>query len=146
LEPFDSARIAIQELDRAVHETNGERRLAMSTWSAATRAMEVVDAVELSLEKGRTLDVHQQELTERLAFRGTMSALGCGLLLLGFFVFVSVSLFGAAEGKDRPLLFASWPILLLALLAAFLLLQFAPLLVVKKSRSPTADESTTDSV
>jgi hypothetical protein len=146
LESFDSASFSIREFDRAVRETDGERRLAMSTWSVATRAMEVVDAVELSLEKGRTLDVHQQELTDRLAFRGTMSALGCGLLLLGFFIFVAVSLFGAAEGKDRPLLITSWPIILLALLAGFLLLQFAPLLVVKKARSLAADENKIDSL
>jgi len=137
LEPYDAARDAVQQLEQAVTTTSGERRLEMSTWNSATRAMEVVDAIELSLEKGRTLDVHRQELTERLAFRGTMAALGCGLLLVGFCVFVLVTLFGTAEGKERPLLISSWPIILLAVLAFFLLLQCAPLLVAKKK--PRAD-------
>jgi len=139
LEPFDSARVAIQQLGQAIATTSAERRRDMSTWNSATRAMEVVDAVELSLEKGRTLDVHQQELTERLAFRGTMAALGCGLLLVGFCVFVLVTLFGTAEGKERPQLISSWPIVLLAVLAFFLLLQCAPLIVAKKK--PGADAS-----
>jgi predicted dehydrogenase len=137
LEPYDAARDAVQQLEQAVTTTSGERRLEMSTWNSATRAMEVVDAIELSLEKGRTLDVHQQELTERLAFRGTMAALGCGLLLVGFCVFVLVTLFGTAEGGERQKLISSWPILLLAVLAFFLLLQCAPLLVAKKK--PRAD-------
>ncbi|MCI0334851.1 MAG: hypothetical protein L0228_16680 [Planctomycetes bacterium] len=132
LEAYDSARVAIRQLEQAILETNAERRQGMCTWNAATRAMEVVDAVELSLEKGRTIDVHQQQLTEKLAFRGTMSAIGCGLLLVGFAVFVVVSLFGTAEGKDRPQLILSWPFFLLAVLALFLLLQFAPLLITRK--------------
>lgn len=136
LEPYDGARAAIQQLEQAVTSTNGEQRGEMSTWNSATRAMEVIDAIELSLEKGRTLDVHQQQLTERLAFRGTMAALGCGLLLVGFCVFVLVTLFGTAEGGERRQLISSWPMLLLAVLAFFLLLQCAPLLVAKK-KPPT---------
>ena len=132
LEPYDTARAAIQQLEQAVASTSGEQRAEMSTWNSATRAMEVVDAIELSLEKGRTLDVHQQQFTERLAFRGTMAALGCGLLLIGFCVFVLVTLFGTAEGAERRQLISSWPMLLLAVLAFFLLLQCAPLLVAKK--------------
>jgi hypothetical protein len=142
LESFDPARLAIQQFDRAINTTDGEQQLAMSTWSTATRDMEVADAIELSLEKGRTLDVHQQELTEQLAFRGTMSAIGCGLLFVGFFIFIGVSLFGAAEGKERPQLIASWPVILLAVLAFFLLLQCAPLLIGKSKKSRQTD--TTD--
>jgi len=143
LEPFDPARLAIRQLEQAVATTSAEGRQEWSTWNSATRAMEVVDAIELSLEKGRTLDVHQQELTERLAFRGTMAALGCGLLLVGFCVFVLVTLFGTAEGEERPRLIASWPIILLAVLAFFLVLQCAPLLVAKKKLpSEPADKDT----
>jgi hypothetical protein len=145
LDTYDPARNAIRELEQAIMVDDGERRLAKSTWNAATRAMEVVDAVELSLEKGRTLDVHQQELTERLAFRGTMAALGCGLLMVGFLIFTVVSLFGAAEGKERPKLISSWPVILLAVLAFFLLLQCAPLLVAKRKPHPESrDESGVD--
>jgi hypothetical protein len=137
LEPFDSAGTAIRQLAEAVSAASDAQRRDMCTWNAATRAMEVVDAIELSLEKGRTLDVHQQQLTERLAFRGTMAALGCGLLLVGFFVLALVSLFGAAEGEGNKKLISSWSIILLAVLAFFLLLQCAPLLITKKR--PNAD-------
>jgi hypothetical protein len=101
--------------------------------------MEVADAVELSLEKGRTIEVFQQQLTERLAFRGTMAALGCGLLLVGFLAIIFITLLGGAEGKDRPLLLPSWPLVLLAVLALFLLMQTVPLLIAKTKRS---DEET----
>lgn len=146
LDEFDPAASAIRQFAAAVTTEDGERRIAMSTWNTATRAMEVVDAIQLSLEKGRTLDVHQQELTERLAFRGTMAAMGCGLLMVGFLVFVGVSLFGAAEGKNRPQLIDAWPVVLLAVLAFFLLLQCAPLLVTKKraAAAKAAEVRTTD--
>ncbi len=137
LEPFDSARLAIRELAEAVAQTDATRRAACSTWDAATRAMEVVDAVELSLEKGRTIDVFQQQLTERLAFRGTMAALGCGLLLVGFLAIVFVTLLGGAEGVVGRRLLPAWPVVLLAVLAFFLLLQVIPLLVHKSRQGGT---------
>jgi hypothetical protein len=105
--------------------------------------MEVVDAVELSLEKNRTVDVHQQQLTEQMAFRGTMSAFGCGLLLIGFFALVIVTIIGGAENEGRRQLINSWPIILLAVLAVFLLFQFVPLLIVK--RRPASDKKVDDS-
>ena len=138
LEPFDAPRIAIQQLEQAVAETDGERRHDWSTWDTATRDMEIVDAIELSLEKGRMIDVHKQQLTEQLAFRGTMSAIGCGLLVVGFLVFFIVSLFGAAEGNDARKLIPAWPKILLAVLAFFLLLQFAPLLILGKKTGRNA--------
>lgn len=131
LEPYDPAGAAIRALAEAVAETDAARRAAMSTWDAATRAMEVVDAVELSLEKGRTIDVYQQQLTERLAFRGTMAALGCGLLMVGFAAIVFVTLLGGAEAAVGRRLLPAWPLVLLGVLAFFLVLQVIPLLVHK---------------
>jgi hypothetical protein len=125
------ARRAIERLATAVVNSNSEA----STWPAATRDMEVVDAVELSLQKGRTIEVFQQQLTEQLAFRGTMAALGCGLLLLVFFGVVGVAMLGGAEGMMRQRLAPAWPIILLAVLAFFLLLQAVPLLAQKSRKS-----------
>ena len=96
--------------------------------------MEIVDTIELSLQKGRTIEVHQQRLTEQLAFRGTMAAFGCGLLLLAFFALVVAGLLGDVLGvplKDY------WPIALLAVLAVFLLMQALPWLV--KRRRPMSN-------
>src|SRR5207248_1992378 len=110
-------------------------RAGFSTWEAATRAMEVVDAAELSLQKGRTIEVYQQQLTERLAFRGTMAAMGCGLLLVAFLAVVVVAVLGGAEGIVRQKVAPAWPLVLLAVLAFFLLLQAVPLLVRKSNRN-----------
>lgn len=134
LDAFDPAQTAISRLAKAVAETNAQRRAATTTWDAATRAMEVVDAVELSLQKGRTIEVFQQQLTEQLAFRGTMAALGCGLLLIVFAATILVAMLGGAEGMLRQRLAPSWPLLLLAVLAFFLLLQAVPLLARKANR------------
>jgi hypothetical protein len=134
LPPFDAPAHAIGQLSAAVSGAAGEDVTERSTWDAATRAMEVVDAIELSLQKGRTIDVYQQQLTERLAFRGTMAAVGCALLLGGFVITMLVTLLAGAAGGAAKRFVLSWPIMLLAVLALFLLLQAAPLLAGKTKR------------
>jgi predicted dehydrogenase len=136
LENYDPAHAAINRLAGAVADSDSlvERNLS-STWDAATRAMEVVDAADLSLQKGRTIEVFQQQLTERLAFRGTMAAMGCGLILVAFMVLVGVGILGGVEGLGRRHIVNSWSIVLLVLLAFFLLLQVVPFLAGKSSRS-----------
>jgi hypothetical protein len=96
--------------------------------------MEVVDAADLSLQKGRTIEVFQQQLTERLAFRGTMAAIGCGLIIVAFLAVVAVGLLGGAEGIVKQKIAPSWSIVLLAVLAFFLLLQAVPFLTLKTNR------------
>ena len=129
---FDPAASAIQRFTSAISTPTSADAPEVSTWQAATRAMEVVDAVELSLQKGRTIEVFQQQLTERLAFRGTMAAFGCGLLLLAFLAIVVIAILGGAEGMVREKIAPAWPLLLLAVLAFFLLLQAVPLLAQKR--------------
>jgi hypothetical protein len=134
-EAVNAARLAIDRFAAAVAETGNERRAAASTWEATTRDMEVVDAVELSLQKGRTIEVFQQQLTERLAFRGTMAALGCGLMLVAFFAVVGVAVIGGAEGMLGQRIAPGWPLVLLAVLAFFLLLQAIPMMVRKRKHN-----------
>lgn len=134
LPSFDSARIAIDELAAALPANGTAGSEAASTWQSATAAMEVVDTIELSLQKGRTIEVHQQRLTEQLAFRGTMAAFGCGLLLLVLIGLPILGLIGDVLGvplKDY------WPAILLAVLALFLGMQLLPWLV--KRPRPEAD-------
>ena len=109
------------QLDQAVHEqspTTGE-----VNWDQAVKAVEIVDAIQLSLQRGRTVDVHHQQLTEQLAFRGMMSIFGCGLLLLGFLILLAAGVLG---DTFYPPLFAWWPVGLAVLLVLFLLLQLVP--------------------
>jgi predicted dehydrogenase len=141
LSPLDVPSAAINRLAAAVAEPDAEHRAATSTWDKATQSMEVVDAIELSLQKGRTIEVHQQQLTEQLAFRGTMAAIGCGLLLVGFAVLVFATLMGGIEGVVDRKLIPAWPIILLAVLALFLLLQALPLLIPKTRRDAKPDDA-----
>ena len=141
LASFDAADEAIEQLAASVSQSDDRENSERSTWEAATQAMEVVDAIELSLQKGRTIDVHQQQLTERLAFRGTMAALGCALLLGGFVVTVLVTLLAGAAGGAGRRIVLSWPIVLLAVLACFLLLQAVPLLAGRSKRTRSRNSS-----
>lgn len=135
LPAFAPAPLAIQRFADAINAPGAEQRAAAATWDAATRSMEVLDAVELALQKGRTIEVFQQQLTEKLAFRGTMAAMGCGLLLVAFFAVVAVAMLGGAEGMVQQRLLPSWPLILLAVLAFFLFLQAIPLLAQKRITS-----------
>jgi hypothetical protein len=104
-----------------------------TTWPSALRAMELADTIEISLRRGRMIDVHRQQLTEELSFRGTMSAVGCGVLLLlpPLLIFAGwvAQLVGLQFNKNW------WAYGLFALLAAFLLIQFAPKLLIKKNQT-----------
>jgi hypothetical protein len=113
---------------RRFHDAVSNNREPTSTWPAALRAMELADTIEISLRRGRMIDVHRQQLTEELSFRGTMSAVGCGLLV------VMLPLLLVAGWLAEKLGFSLapyWAHALLVLLAVFLLFQFAPRLMGK---------------
>jgi predicted dehydrogenase len=138
VEPYDGPQLAMARLAAAL--AAGEDDAARSTWNRATSAMEVVDAVELSLQKGRSIDIHPQQLTEQLAFRGTMAALGCGMLVLALLAMLVAGVLGDVL-KLR--LARPWPLVLLLVLAVFLLLQAVPLLVARR-RKPRPDAADDD--
>jgi hypothetical protein len=139
LPPHHAPRVAIGQLAAAISPGDTNREAPASTWDAATRSMEVVDSVDLSLQKGRTIDVHQQQLTQQLAFRGMMAALGCGLLLVGFVVTVLVTLLGGAEGAGGRKIFPGWHLVLALVLSMFLLLQAVPLLASRAKKKPARE-------
>jgi hypothetical protein len=125
--------------------SEAERQAAdASTWPAALDAMELADSIEISLRRGRMIDVHHRELTEQLAFKGVMSAVGCGVLVV---VVPLMLVAGWIAGLVGIPLSAYWPHVLLAFLAAFLALQVLPKLLAKPAPAPasendeTADES-----
>lgn len=123
--PLDSADAAESAIERFVRSLNG-REAMTSSWPHALAAMELTDTIEISLRRGRMIEVHQQQLTEELAFKGTMSALGCGVLLL---IPPLLLLCGwIADLMGLPIA-RFWPHLLLLLLALFLVLQLIPKLV-----------------
>ncbi len=124
---FDEVDAASQAITRFVDAVTARNGNA-STWPQALAAMELTDTIEISLRRGRMIEVHQQQLTEQMAFKGTMSALGCGVLLL----LPPLLLFcgWAAELVGLPLA-KYWPHVLLGLLAMFLVLQLIPKLLFK---------------
>ena len=134
LESTDPSESAIRRLESAVREGG-----ASSNWNTALHCMELADTIEISLRRGRMIEVHQQELTEDLAFKGTMSAAGCAilmilpplLLLLGWLA----QLAGVPLDKSRL-----WAYVLLALLSLFLLIQFLPKLLGTSSASENSRE------
>jgi len=103
--------------------------MQVSTWPGALKAMELTDTIEISLRRGRMIDVHLQQLTEELSFKGTMSALGCGVLLLLPPVLLLMG--WLAEKVGLPIA-DYWPHALLALLAAFLAFQLIPKVLLKR--------------
>jgi predicted dehydrogenase len=136
---WDAPRAAIDQFMAALPANATAEGESASTWQNATIAMEIVDAIELSLQKGRTIEIYPQHLTEQLAFRGTMAAFGCGLLLVGLFVLVVAGVLG--DALNVPLM-RYWPWALLIVLAMFLLLQVVPWLAGKRQtkRAPETND------
>ncbi|GEM_PF-5238289 len=100
--------------------------LPHADFDAAARELELVGAVEESLRRGRRIQLHEMQYSEQQVFRGLMSALGCGLLVLSLIVFVVGELVAGRMGWGWG---RWWPVVLLVLLGGFLLvqlLQFGP--------------------
>lgn len=124
----DAAAQKIGSFADAVRSGNGK---ATTTWSRALTAMELTDTIEIALRRGRMIEVHQQQLTEQMAFKGTMSALGCGVLLLVPPLLLLLGWIAEIVGLPAPVA-KSWPIVLFVLLAVFLGLQLIPKLLFKQ--------------
>jgi len=121
-EAGDAASKAVGRFVDAVAAGDGDA----SSWPRALRAMELTDTIEISLRRGRMIEVHQQQLTEELAFKGTMSALGCGVLLV---VPPLLLVFGWLAELMGLSVARFWPHLVLTFFALFLGLQLIPKLI-----------------
>jgi uncharacterized membrane protein YcjF (UPF0283 family) len=97
-----------------------------STWQAAARTVEVADAIERSMLKGRTIELHFEQFSEQSTFKGLMTSLGCGLLIAALGVILAAGLIG--DAFDLPWA-GGWHFALLAVLVIFLLLQLIPRIV-----------------
>ena len=100
---------------------------AESNWNDAARTVELADAIDRSLAKGRTIDLHHEEFSDVGTFKGTMASAGCGLLAVGLVLVVVVALIhtlAAQAGWNRlARMLDGWPYLMLVVLGIFLLLQ-----------------------
>lgn len=97
-------------------------------WSDAARSIELADAVRRSLLKGRTVELHNEEFSEQGTFKGLMTSLGCGLLLITLLVLtVTVSL---ASIFNIPYV----PHIIAGVLGLFLLIQSLKLVFPRESQ------------
>ena len=96
-------------------------------WREALADLELVEAVERSLRKGRTVELFHEEASEEGTFHGVMAAGGCLLIMLS----IGAAIAATMIGRFRFWLADFWPFALLAVLVAFLLLQLLKLVFPK---------------
>ena len=117
-------------------------------WQQVCQAMEVVDATERSLTRGRRIDLTGRTVTEKDTFRGMMSAGGCFLILAALLILIISSVVEGirlanlgpvvGEANQRPTPY--WAILLAVPMIVFLLLQFLQF-IIRKPRSLSSDSA-----
>ena len=91
---WDPATAALTALSRAIEEGDDG-----TSWLQATRELEIVDGVERSLQRGRTIELLDQRPQEEGTFKGIMAVGGCGLLLLTLAILIVGSV---VEGLQLP--------------------------------------------
>ena len=112
--PWDPAAVALTQLARVVAGEEVE-----PTWVDAARSVELRETIGRSLAKGRTIELYYEDYSEQATFKGTMTSLGCGLLVAAL-ISLGVAAFAARIGVRWA---GYWLYILLGLFALFLLLQ-----------------------
>src|SRR6185369_8559753 len=121
---WDPSAVTMANLTAAI-----QNRPHRPDWVDAARSVEMAESIDRCLKKGRTVELYNETYTEAGTFKGTMTTLGCGLLIAG----IGLALFAAvlqqvarALGWDGLAeLTRNWPYFLLGVLVVFLVLQFA---------------------
>ncbi|MDG2385575.1 MAG: hypothetical protein P8N76_28155 [Pirellulaceae bacterium] len=133
--PAQLLKVVTQEIEKSSSGTNN--------WEPVCRALELEEAVERSARRGRTIELHNEMVTERETFKGMMAAGGCGLLL---WVMTMLLIAGIVEGLQLPIrdsfLWKLWPLILFAPLGIFLFLQLFQLAFANRNPEPQAKAST----
>ena len=130
--PASTLAEIVQGFQRTQADTDANTQ-EQQRWFQACQSIDLLDAVQRSLVKGRTIELHFEDYSSDATFKGRMSAIGCSVLMLGLltcmFGFVS-DMFGGiymnVVGKKLPPVSRWWPGLLLAGLLVFLLIQVLP--------------------
>ena len=103
-------------------------------WVDAARAVELAETIDRSLAKSRMIELYYEDYTEEGTFKGTMTSVGCGLLIFGLILLGAVAI---ADQLGVPHL-KGWPYALVALLGVFLLLQLLTLVFQKEPSGASA--------
>ncbi|HEY1603327.1 MAG TPA: hypothetical protein VGG64_27235 [Pirellulales bacterium] len=112
---WSPAAAAVAELERAM-----AGQMPVPSWPDACRDVELTEAITRSLAKGRTIELHDEEHSEHGTFKGTMTSLGCGLLVASLMVLVIGATLAKLTGNA---FFGYAPYLILIILGLFLLMQ-----------------------
>jgi predicted dehydrogenase len=130
---WDSATAALRLLSAAMDGQTTE-----PTWTEAARTVELAETIDRSLKRGRTIDLHHEEFTDIGTFKGTMTSVGCAILMCGLVLVVCVAVAHLVAVQAGWNLLADWlgywPYLLLGVIGFYLLLQ--PLALLGKPREP----------
>lgn len=91
----DDARIAQRDstlsmLDDLLTHSRGAAR-----WSDLVRIFDIAEAMERSLRRRRTIDLHFETTSERSQFKTHMAAIGCGVILWTMFGIIGLLFAGA---------------------------------------------------
>ncbi|HEY2148298.1 MAG TPA: hypothetical protein VGH32_10200 [Pirellulales bacterium] len=136
------------ERRNATQGRNATEGLPYSYWPEAARAVELAEAIERSLAKGRTIELHNEEFSDVGTFKGVMTSLGCGLLLAGLMAMLAVGLIEFIARKQGAIKLADalrfWPYCLAGILGLFLLLQLVLKLGAPPADSPRRTQSPPD--
>jgi predicted dehydrogenase len=131
-ESFDGWSAAERALDDLEAALAGEA--PSPDWVDAARDVELAETIERSLEKSRTIELYYEDYTEEGTFKGTMTSVGCGLLLFGLCMMGMVAI-GDHLGVPYT---RAWPYVLAGGLGVFLLLQL--LMLVFRQEDARRDE------
>lgn len=116
-------------------------------WTDACRSVELADAVEQSLRRGRAIQLHDEVYTEAGVFKGLMGMAGCGLLLLALVIVVLGTTVGALLNRmgfaGGAMVAGWWPYALIVVFAGFLSLQLLRLVVPAPDRDRVRNDTST---
>jgi myo-inositol 2-dehydrogenase/D-chiro-inositol 1-dehydrogenase len=119
LPPWDAHRAMLDALARSI-----AGRATHPDLLDGTRAMELTSAVARSLRRGRSVDLHYEEVSEANNFKTVMTSVGC-MVLLGCLVALPAALVGPALGIGQTVYIAYAIPPLLVLFALLQLLRLA---------------------
>lgn len=89
----DAAATLYRESIRALEAAVARRPVVPDLLDAA-RAMELADSIDRSLRRGRVVDLHYEEFSESSTFKGHMTALGCGILMVSLLLLCIAAIAG----------------------------------------------------
>ncbi len=136
-EHWDSATAALDRLESAIASRDANNLVDHDEWTQAARAVELAESVERSLARGRAIELHNEDFSDIGTFKGTMTSLGCGLLMGILALVFGIGLIGALFRNSRIVL-NYWPYLLAGVLVLFLLVQL--ILKIVDVQQPSASE------